>query len=126
VKLTALQARDYVRARTLLEESLALARRGRDVGHIAVTLANLGLLTALEEDFATVGAILRESLPLVRERGDVRLADESLIVALPTLPHPATNSKRCNWRDQQKSFARGPAANGRLRRDFSSSGTSGQ
>jgi tetratricopeptide (TPR) repeat protein len=75
----AMLAGDYERARTVKEEALAMARESRHKFSIALALGGLGVLCLLQEDFARAAAILPENLRLIRERGDARLAAESLV-----------------------------------------------
>jgi predicted ATPase/predicted Ser/Thr protein kinase len=72
---------DYERARLLKEEALAIARESKHRFTIALVLGGLGVVCALQADFARAAAVLAENLPLVAERGDARLATESLAVA---------------------------------------------
>ena len=72
---------DYERARLVKEEALAIARESRHRFSIALALGGLGILCVLQEDFARAGAVLPENLRLIRERGDARLAAESLVAA---------------------------------------------
>jgi predicted ATPase/predicted Ser/Thr protein kinase len=77
----AMLAGDYERARMAKEEGLALARESRHMFSITLALGGLGVLCVLQEDFARAAAVLPENLRLIRERGDARLAVESLVAA---------------------------------------------
>jgi predicted ATPase/tRNA A-37 threonylcarbamoyl transferase component Bud32 len=77
----AMLAGDYERARVAKEEGLALARESRHMFSITLALGGLGVLCLLQDDFARAAAVLLENLRLIRERGDARLAAESLVAA---------------------------------------------
>jgi predicted ATPase/class 3 adenylate cyclase/DNA-binding NarL/FixJ family response regulator len=61
---------DYLAARALYEESLALRRELGDRYGIASALNNLGIVAHYQGDYATARALHEESLALVREVGD--------------------------------------------------------
>jgi tetratricopeptide (TPR) repeat protein len=77
----AMLAGDYERARMVKEKALPIARESRHRFTIALVLGGLGVLCVLQEDFVRAAAVLPENLRLIRERGDTRLAVESLVAA---------------------------------------------
>jgi tetratricopeptide (TPR) repeat protein len=61
---------DYAAARTLMEESLALARQLGDKRDIAVTLATLSSVACVQGEYARSTALREESLALFRQLGE--------------------------------------------------------
>ncbi len=61
---------DYVVARALLEQSLAIRRRLGDRKGIGITLGNLGMIASDEGDLASALALHGESLAIARELGN--------------------------------------------------------
>jgi predicted ATPase/class 3 adenylate cyclase len=71
---------NYVRAKELYEESLALSRQLGDKRDIAVALENLGSVARNWGDYATARSLFEEALPLRRELGDKWGLAESLFL----------------------------------------------
>ena len=63
---------DHAEARRLYEESLALFRTAGDDRLVARTLAELGGMAILEEDYDRAIELYDETIPLFRESGDLR------------------------------------------------------
>ena len=63
---------DRAQARRLYEEALALFRSAGDDRLVARTLAELGGISILEEDYERAVALYDETIPLFRESGDLR------------------------------------------------------
>ena len=72
---------DLARARTLLDESLALARGAGDSFGMTLALGSRGVVALLEGEPAVAARLAAENLQRCREEGDKRLASESLVVA---------------------------------------------
>ena len=64
--MLALHQGDYARARSFLEEGLAIARQVGDQHLLVPTLATLGFVTRVEGDYATARRALEEALTLGR------------------------------------------------------------
>jgi tetratricopeptide (TPR) repeat protein len=71
-----LQMGDYIQARALLEECLALFRPLGDIWYITMTVLDLGLAALFQEDYPAARAWYQEGLALART-----LKDRSLIAA---------------------------------------------
>ena len=78
---TALLSGDLARARTLLDESLALARGAGDSFGMTLALGSRSVVALLEGEPAAAARLAAEHLQRCREEGDKRLASESLVVA---------------------------------------------
>jgi predicted ATPase len=63
-------AGDQARAQALLGQSLSLFRQARDELRLAMVLALLGHLSALQHEYAAAGELLEESLALLSEMSD--------------------------------------------------------
>ncbi len=61
---------EYTRARSLLEQSLALSRKMGNQRGVAIGLFGQGLLAFVQGDAVTAQALLEESLALFRKIGD--------------------------------------------------------
>jgi predicted ATPase/DNA-binding CsgD family transcriptional regulator/Tfp pilus assembly protein PilF len=69
---------DYIQAKTLLDESLALYRQIDDNAGVARVLDGLGVLAARQSNYRDAALLFMESLSLRRELGDKTGIDSSL------------------------------------------------
>jgi hypothetical protein len=79
---------ELARARTLLDESLALARRGDDSFGMTLALGSRSVVALLEDQPSIAARLAAEHLQRCREDGDRRGVTDSLVVAAALVADP--------------------------------------